>query len=113
MPHFMKSTKNKVCKEEHVTIVYNLYILHSHAHIQMYITTCIHMNVFMYIKLQFIFFKDFMYLFMGGRGRDTGRGEKQAPCKEPNMGFDPRTSGSHPWPKAAAHPLSHPGIPAV
>ena len=35
--------------------------------------------------------------------------EKQAPCREPDVGFDPRTLGSHPEPKAEAQPLRHPG----
>ena len=48
--------------------------------------------------------------------RDTERQryrqrEKQAPCKEPNEGLDPRTPGSRPEPKADAQPLSHPGSP--
>ena len=34
------------------------------------------------------------------RGRDTGRGRKQAPCGEPNVGLDPGTPGSLPEPKA-------------
>ena len=34
--------------------------------------------------------------------------EKQAPCREPDVGLHPR---SHPEPKAVAQPLSHPGIP--
>ena len=37
--------------------------------------------------------------------------EKQAPCKEPDVGLDPRTPGSHPELKADAQPLSHPLIP--
>ena len=37
--------------------------------------------------------------------------EKQGPCREPDVGLDPRTSGSHPGPKADAQPLSHPGVP--
>ena len=37
--------------------------------------------------------------------------EKQAPCQEPNAGLDTGTPGSHPGPKAAVKPLSHPGIP--
>ena len=37
--------------------------------------------------------------------------EKQAPRREPDMGLDPRTPGSHPGPKAGAKPLSHPGCP--
>ena len=37
--------------------------------------------------------------------------EKQAPCREPNVGLDPGTLGSCPEPKADAQPLSHPGIP--
>ena len=34
--------------------------------------------------------------------------EKQAPCREPDGGLDPRTPGSHPELKADAHLLSHP-----
>ena len=40
------------------------------------------------------------------------RREKQAPCREPDAGLDPRTPGSCPGPKAGAKPLSHPGIPS-
>ena len=36
--------------------------------------------------------------------------EKQAPCREPDVGLDPRTPGSRPGLKAVAKPLSHPGI---
>ena len=39
------------------------------------------------------------------------RREKQAPCREPDVGLDPRTPGLHSGPKAGAKPLSHPGIP--
>ena len=46
------------------------------------------------------------------RGRERHRQrEKQAPCREPDAGLDPRTSGSYPEPKADAQPLSHPGAP--
>ena len=31
---------------------------------------------------------------------------------EPGVGFDPRSPGSCPGPKAGAKPLSHPGIPS-
>ena len=30
---------------------------------------------------------------------------------DPNVGFDPRSPGSRPGPKAGAKPLRHPGIP--
>ena len=48
--------------------------------------------------------------------RDTERQryrqrEKQAPCKEPNVGLDPETLGSRHGPKAGTKPLSQPGIP--
>ena len=48
--------------------------------------------------------------------RDTERQrhrqkKKQAPCRKPEVGLDPRTPGSHPGPKAGTKPLSHPGIP--
>ena len=37
--------------------------------------------------------------------------EKQALCREPNVGLDPRSPGSHPEPKADTQPLSHPCVP--
>ena len=39
--------------------------------------------------------------------------KKQAPCREPDMGLDPRFPVSHPGPKAGTKPLSHPGIPII
>ena len=39
--------------------------------------------------------------------------EKQAPCRDPDVGHDPRTLGLHPGPKADAEPLSHPGVPPI
>ena len=47
------------------------------------------------------------------RGRDLGRGEKQATCRESYAGLDPGTQGSQPEPKADAQPLSHPGLPNI
>ena len=52
-----------------------------------------------------LFFKDFIYLFM----RDTEerevqrhrQREKLAPCREPNVGLDPGSLGSHPGLKVA------------
>ena len=41
------------------------------------------------------------------------REEKQAPCREPDVGLDPGTPGSLPEPKADSQPLSHPGIPNI
>ena len=37
--------------------------------------------------------------------------EKQTPCREPDVGLDPRTPGSPSEPKADSQPLSHPGVP--
>ena len=46
------------------------------------------------------------------REAETGRGrKKQYPCREPDMGLNPRSPGSRPGPKAGAKPLRHPGIP--
>ena len=33
--------------------------------------------------------------------------------REPDVGFDPRSPGSCPGPKAGAKPLRHPGIPVL
>ena len=37
--------------------------------------------------------------------------EKQAPCREPDVGLNPGSPGSRLGPKAGAKPLSHPEIP--
>ena len=37
--------------------------------------------------------------------------EKLTPCKEPDVGLDPRIPGSQPEPKVDVQPLSHPGLP--
>ena len=39
--------------------------------------------------------------------------EKQAPCREPDVGLNPRIPGSCPGLKAGTKPLSHPGIPLL
>ena len=51
--------------------------------------------------------------------RDTGVGqrhrqrEKQAPCREPDTGLDPRTLGSRPELKVDVRPLGHSGVPII
>ena len=40
-------------------------------------------------------------------------GEAGSMHREPDVGFDPGSPGSHPGPKAGAKPLRHPGIPQV
>ena len=45
------------------------------------------------------------------RGRDTGRGRSRLHAGRLDMGLDPGTPGSRPWPKAGAKSLNHPGIP--
>ena len=56
-----------------------------------------------------LLFKRFIYLFMTGRERQRHRQrEKQARCREPDVGLNPGSSGSHPGPKVAlwaAHKL--------
>ena len=47
------------------------------------------------------------------RQRYRQREGKQAPCKELDVGLDPRTPGSRPRPKAGAKLLSYPGIPCI
>ena len=67
----------------------------------------------MYIFVSF-FLKKRSYLFIHERYRERERQRhrqrvKQAPCRDPKMGFDSRTPGSCPEPKADTQPLSHPG----
>ena len=42
----------------------------------------------------------------GREGQSHRQREKQAPCREPDVGLEPRTPGSRPGPKADAQPLS-------
>ena len=48
-----------------------------------------------YDMLKVTFFKDFIYLFEGAGGRDRQR-EKQASCREPDVGLDSGSPGSLP-----------------
>ena len=48
-----------------------------------------------------------------GEGQRHRQREKQAPCREPDAGLEPRTPGSRPEPKADAQLLSHPGVPGL
>ena len=59
-----------------------------------------------------LFFFLRFYLLIHERHRGRQRQEKQAPCREADMGLDPGTPGSRPEPKVDAQPLSHPGVPA-
>lgn len=52
-------------------------------------------DVRMILNFIFLFLKRF-YLLFRERQRERQRLEKQAPCKEPDMGLDPGTPGSHP-----------------
>ena len=65
-----------------------------------YLTICLLINS----CTSFFFFFLRFYLFIHERdrerGRDTGR-EKQAPCREPDVGLDPEAPGSHLGLKAA------------
>ena len=44
------------------------------------------------------------------RETETQQREKQAPCREPDAGFDPGTLGLHSGLKAGAKLLSHLGV---
>ena len=52
----------------------------------------------------------FIYSFMRDTKGQRER-ERQAPCREPDVGLDPGSPGSHSGLKAGAKPLSHPGVP--
>ena len=58
----------------------------------------------------------FLFIYDSHRERERQRHrqrEKQAPCREPHVGFDPEAPGSRPGSKADAKPLSHRGIPST
>ena len=61
-----------------------------------------------------LFFWYFIYLLMRDTDTEaeTRQKEKQAPCREPNLGLDPGTPG-WPEPKADAQALSHTGVPSI
>ena len=67
--------------------------------------------------LCFFFFFNF-YLFMIVTEREIeaetqAEGEAGSTHREPDVGFDPRSPGSCPGPKAGAKLLHHPGIPTL
>ena len=58
----------------------------------------------------------FLFLFIYDSHREGGaetqaEGEAGSMHREPDVGFDPRSPGSRPGPKAGSKPLRHPGIP--
>ena len=58
----------------------------------------------------FSFLKDFIYLFTrdAEREAETQAEGEASPCREPDVGLDPRTPGSRPEPKADTQTLMHP-----
>ena len=68
-----------------------------------------------FFELSILFYYFLKILFIHERHRERQRHrqrkEKQAPCRETDVGLDSRTPGSCPGLKAGAQPLSHPGIP--
>ena len=68
----------------------------------------------MWVFPLFYFFYLRFYLFMKDTHRERQRHrqrEKQASCREPDVGLDPRNPGSQPELKADTQPLSHPKTP--
>ena len=69
---------------------------------------CLSFVEFFVLPDSFFFFKIFN-LFIHERHRERERQtDRQAPCREPDMGLDPGSPGSRPRLKAGAKPLSHP-----
>ena len=67
-------------------------------------------------RLKLFFKKDFIIYSWDIQREERQRHrqrEKQAPHREPDVGLDPRTRGSHPEPKADTQLLSLPGIPRL
>ena len=67
------------------------------------------------MSTHFIFiFNLFMMVTQREREREAetqAEGEAGSIHREPDVGFDPGSPGSHPGPKAGAKPLRPPGIP--
>ena len=61
---------------------------------------CVYAIIFLFFM--FFFFKNYLFIHekQGGGQRHRQR-EKQAPCKEPDVGLDPGSPGSHPVLQAA------------
>ena len=65
-----------------------------------------------FLRFILLIFKDFIYLFMIERQRHRQR-EKQAPCREPDVGLDPGSLGSHPRLQAAPNRCATQGFPLL
>ena len=70
------------------------------------------------LRLLFFFFFKFLFIYDSHTHTEREReaetqaeGEAGSMHREPDVGFDPRSPGSRPGPKAGAKPLRHPGIP--
>ena len=68
----------------------------------------------MHIVIPFFFKIVFIYSSETQRERQRHRQrEKHVPCREPEVGLDPRTPESRPEPKADAQPLNYPDVPYI
>ena len=72
-----------------------------------------HETTFSVVSFFFLRFYLFIHVKQRDWQKEGQREEKQAPCKEPDVGPNPRNLGSGPEPKADAEPLSHPDIPLI
>ena len=79
---------------------------HNSGHRQILIPTrSVYWEANGHLKMKFLKKIIFIYSWETQRERQRHRQrEKQAPCREPNAGLDPRTPGSWPEPKADAQP---------
>ena len=85
------------------------YILVAALKVTLYILRVYILTFSVYLELIFFFKIPFIYSWEA----ETGRGEKQAPCRELDVELHPRTPGSRSEPKGDAQPLNHSGIPGI
>ena len=57
------------------------------------------------------FFKFFFMIVTEREAETQAEGEAGSMHRDPDVGFDPGSPGSHPGPKAGTKSLRHPGIP--
>ena len=70
------------------------------------------------MKNCWLFFLNFLFIYDSHTHREReaetqAEGEAGSMHREPDVGFDPRSPGLRPGPKAGPKPLRHPGIPSV
>ena len=73
---------------------------------------CTQQMLLFFFKFEGFFLRFYLFIHRDKERQRHRQREKQASCREPDVGLDPRSPGSHPGLQVAAKPTVPPGLPS-